>query len=542
MSIRRTARAVTFTLVLALGTLLATPLRAQFPRADIGLDFITPATAETGSSFTVRFAVDNQGPQPAPDVRLDVYGTGVVLLPTTDTASEWRCTYFLDVSRTAAGAASHVQCLLSELGVGRRDVVLSAQTLNAPGTARVEAVVNSDVEDADVSDRHLVRNVGIPAVTATADLAITLRDTAALDPSEGLFHAEVVVTNQGPAAIPEVTIYNTHSGTDGATMRNFSGASCLASSSPSRVDCTMNWLLSGETRVLRYTLRTTTTPRIIRHSALARGAGFTDTNPSNNANMSSTRLGSAALYSRVLVPIAIPETPGNFGSLWRSELTVFADVDKDVTFFPVSYNCPFLCPPHGEVTAPRKRSWSVPLAVGPQQPNPGYLLYFPREFEKQVYFGLHVRDVSRALTDLGTEIPVVSDRDLHEGRLQIVNVASGGNYRSLLRIYNPEAIGGPVTVRLFARSGDQEVMVSEQTVSLIVPPDNEVAGVLQLPMRPSYGEARLTDPRALPVASVYRVEVESPDPGFRMWAFVSSTNNDTQFVTISTPRKAVSNP
>lgn len=225
-----------------------------------------------------------------------------------------------------------------------------------------------------------------------------------------------------------------------------------------------------------------------------------------------------SLFERVLFPVLF-DTPGANGSMWRTETTLanpnpftvdnYNDIEDQVC---VTFPC-------GERFAPR----SFHKMNGGSFPH-GIALLVPRTEAPLLSFHSRVRDVSQDADSLGSEIPVVRERDMVRGvAATLLDVPVDPRYRAKLRVYR------------FAE-GDAETAGAEIR---IVPHGAQAPSThfIQLhrtcngncPAVPFYGEADLASTAGV-TANIY-VRTDR-DSRALTWAFVSVTNNKTQQVTI----------
>ncbi|HVS33813.1 MAG TPA: hypothetical protein VMS98_20425 [Thermoanaerobaculia bacterium] len=264
-----------------------------------------------------------------------------------------------------------------------------------------------------------------------------------------------------------------------------------------------------------------------------------DTNFTNNIVSYGVSIGSAENYERILVPLIVSAAPGAFGSIWQTELRVFADSDADVRLFPQFYQCPIKCNPAPAFgfPLPKRGMQYVTPEVGTSAAVQGALLYTRRGHGELLHMNLVVRDLSRQATSAGTEIPLVRESDLLTGSLHLMNIRLDSRFRHSLRIYDADAReGAEVKVRLLDTTFGQ--VLSEVTARFNVDRSVSAGPFVELPARPGYVEiGGLTDNLPeLPSVRELRVEIEPLTPDLRYWAFISTTNNETQQVTLITPQ------
>ncbi|MEK6371454.1 MAG: IPT/TIG domain-containing protein [Acidobacteriota bacterium] len=233
-----------------------------------------------------------------------------------------------------------------------------------------------------------------------------------------------------------------------------------------------------------------------------------------------------AAYEAILIPL-IFAGEGAFGSQWTTDLWVYNGNAFDVTQLDgpfvtrVCIVAPCLQPIEALTTLKYNDALSAPFPHG-------RIMYLPRDGGAGLQFSLRVRDLTRQADALGTEVPVVRERDLRAGAFSLSDIPTDARYRVKLRIYSLETARAPVEVRFhrmtapFTKAGETVVKLSAATRDT-----------------PAYAEADLEQifPK-LAGQGPFRVEVRphasSAKPSY--WAFISITNNQTQHVTVVTPQ------
>ena len=223
----------------------------------------------------------------------------------------------------------------------------------------------------------------------------------------------------------------------------------------------------------------------------------------------------------ILIPIlSTADTPGAYGSLWRTTLAIY---DRE----------------HGAIHL------DPAYLPGPSDPNPSRFAYLGEDAE-DVAVGLRVQDISRAGETFGTEIPIVRETDLRIDELTLDNVPTDARFRVALRIYMVNGMWGtgfvsqPFRVRVF-RSGSSELL-SERVVDVRTPYAKDITNPRE-PLYPAIYQEHDFVGSYLPTSSAELVRIEiDPDttdeanPIPLYWAFVSVTHRDTQHVTVISPQ------
>lgn len=222
-----------------------------------------------------------------------------------------------------------------------------------------------------------------------------------------------------------------------------------------------------------------------------------------------------SVFERILFPVLF-STNGAAGSRWVSEGTLSNPrewfVENANTVGPLG---PCIAYPCGERIEPGEIT-----KFGHGFPR-GALLYVPRPEAPMLSFGLRIRDVSRQAEGLGTQVPVVRERDFtHGGGITLLDVPLDPHYRVKLRIYAIEPVlglTGQMTLRNIATRA-----VTVRHFELQEPLDRR---------QPHYAEIDLPTGAANERVNVFlTMPLDST-----AWAFATVTNNDTQQVTIVTP-------
>lgn len=165
----------------------------------------------------------------------------------------------------------------------------------------------------------------------------------------------------------------------------------------------------------------------------------------------------------------------------------------------------------------------------------GWLIAVLREAADQVHYGLLVRDLSRQAEALGTEIPVVRERDFRDSEFFMLNVPIDARSRQTLRLYAIGVDSAQAELDIAPMSGQGRnihTFIDLKSNTTCTPnfctTDGPAFASLELSAR--FPELIGSGP--------YRVRVVITS-GFRhvpAWAFVSVANNTTQHVTVVTPQ------
>lgn len=243
----------------------------------------------------------------------------------------------------------------------------------------------------------------------------------------------------------------------------------------------------------------------------------------------------AEQYVAVLVPTYAGEpTAGAYGSLWQTEVWVHNSgpepvwVDSSTRENP----CRLAACPLTFVEPDETRGRSVRVGLG----SGGGFLYVDRQYIDNIHMSVRVLELSRDPADTGITIPAVVRGAIEPGRpARIVHVpVKDAQARSLLRIYDLETRGAPVTLRLTNESTGAVVHESLWAMKAWQGSDDIPESAFSDGL-PTYAEVRLED-LGLPDVAHVRLEIHPHDPASRVWAMLSWTDVVTQRVSLLYPQ------
>ena len=227
---------------------------------------------------------------------------------------------------------------------------------------------------------------------------------------------------------------------------------------------------------------------------------------------------------RILLPLLTPPVNGAAGSRFHTELRAInrADVDP-VDVFGLAASCSGNCPPSSYEANPltlHPRGELLPVHMA-YDGSPGRFLWVARNAADRLWLNLRVFDSTRSAKNFGTELPVVRERELFRNTpIFFSGVPTDPQFRTTLRIYAT----APMTVTV-----DVDTAGSPRSTKVALRPgmnrfDPAYAQFSDFPS--NVGEIR--------------VALTPPAPGEAgfatpYWAFLSVTNNDTQFITTIRP-------
>lgn len=241
-----------------------------------------------------------------------------------------------------------------------------------------------------------------------------------------------------------------------------------------------------------------------------------------------------AHFEQVLLPLYFDGVlHGAHGSEWTTSLWIRNSGSEAVQLAP--WTCPEtqvcagLFPMTYALPPSRSLQRLAPLDVA--DGNPSRLLYVSQAGSDDVSFSLRFADRSRGLVDAGIDLPVIREREALYSTAQLFSVPMGLTYRALLRLYEIGDVSSRFRITIYPQSEleVQPIHSEELTATVQGGPFPAKAGYAQFDIT---GLLRLE--KVWPES--VRIEITPLTEGSRYWAFVSLTNNDTQFVTLVTPQ------
>lgn len=224
-------------------------------------------------------------------------------------------------------------------------------------------------------------------------------------------------------------------------------------------------------------------------------------------------------FETILFPIFMPPVHGAFGSEFRTSARLWNQGSAVVVFFGTDTSCSLADPP----IFPDQR-YALPVN-GPEQvlftdcsTSTGRLFYVPKGSGSSVAANLRVTDVSRAAASNGVEIPVVREADFRHDRIALLNVPLDPRFRNTLRIYALKP--GFVNVTINDQVYPVPLTAGANRFEPAFASFSDFPAKSQLPGNPSSIRVVIDTPQGLDMP---------------IWAFISSTNNVTQEITLVTP-------
>lgn len=503
---------------------LSLPLAAQSVDLQILSMNVAKRDVEVGGRFTVTMEWTNAGPETARDIMVTLTSNGGLVLTGAGT-SHWPCEPML--------GASGFQCRGAQIAPGavaHMVVNMLAAAAPAPATMLLEGRILSSATDRVPAND--VRALSIPLSATQESSALTIEP---LNPELSVDAGTettipLVVRNDGPSTARELTLFFAFApGLEIPVTGTGGGWTCgNATHSPWNGVCKRDSLAPGSVSTIH--VHTVAPAADGAYPFAARVAAERQTNPSSHRALTTTtlRVGDdpppppPQRYSRVLVPLTGGDVPGANGSLWRTETTALvAEPEPEILPLPAPDRLPL-----GVPFDARSRG----LVGGSAN---GQFLYVREGEERALSLHSRVYDVARTTETAGSEIPIVPELAFTSEPIVLVDVPVAPQYRHTVRVYDYDGQhGARVAVRLFV--DDETAPRATSIVTLALPPDASV--IRDMPTRPAYAQL---DPLALLEAHgmrSLRVEIAPLDPGARIWAFLSLTNNDTHHVTTLSAR------
>lgn len=216
----------------------------------------------------------------------------------------------------------------------------------------------------------------------------------------------------------------------------------------------------------------------------------------------------------VLVPMLADNLPGANGSVWSTDLWVGNTTDCPVVFFfsPCVVAC---CCVETNTYAPQTMTLVNHLGQGGR--------WFNLPADKSLQFQVRFRDLSRAESSAGIDLPLIDEADFHERQLDLLGIPSDTRFRVTLRLYGITA-GTTLRVEML----DSEGVVLQSQLVALAPPTELFDGSL-----PAF--AQVTVPQRTAGSGSVRLRITAESQGARFWAFASVTNNETSEVTLIVP-------
>jgi Domain of unknown function DUF11 len=510
------------TLALVIAVLVSA---SAFADANLVFSAVTPSkqTVATGERFTLTARIVNFGPDAAQNVRLQLGQSGSGFFLDIAAPAGWSCT----PARYTSGSVCTIATLTPSA-----EATFTA-TVAAPSQAG-DYVLGGNVlaTTRDGNAGNNGRNVVVAVTPASrqTDLAVDMDQQLRVDEGADVQH-RVTIRNFGPDEAHNV-----------ATVVHFTNALPITASgagwtcetlAAERVVCTRAMLAAGASAPIDLRFTAPDEERVMSLYVTATAELSYDRTLSDGSAV--IYVGSPASWRMMLVPIVASGIPGANGSLWNTDLRMLVRSDNKVEIRP--HGCETSPIPECFPADPPLRTEFDPRELEMVIDYEGFLGQFiyvrAADFDK-VHMNARVYDESRKTETAGAEIPIPRDTDFTSATIALLNIPFAAQYRHTLRIYDAGGIEGTrAIVRLYANDETEPRVTHVQTLFVEGSWRITTAG---LPSHPAVAQLDLG--QLLPLAGLrsVRVEIEPADPGARLWAFVSITNNDTHHVTTVTPQ------
>jgi len=505
--------------------LLAAPLTAA-AASDVQVTSFTldKLSAVTGERVEATLRVRNAGPGAASNVGAFVTITqGPSIFLSVSGPAGWDCA--LPFPYNFAGG-----CRTTSFPAGEeaeiRVVFLTPSEPNEQTRFEGSVDLSSDPQPAN---NRLSRTIPVTAAPGRADLTVTATPMFSAVAEGGTGVIEIDVRNAGPDAASNVhvAVYSgeptTASGTDW-TCAQITATSAL---------CTTSSIASGTSSKL--TMRITAPQREIEipFSAAAAAERSTDTTPSRT--FGSVSVGSAASWHRMLIPVTAYDP---YLSPWIVDVTMLIRSDQQVDVRP--HPCEFIQITCYVGAPPLRKQFNAygQTIMPPAQPgDPGAVFVYVRPQDREkVHVNARVFNITTRGTTAGSELPIVHDEEFTSDPVDLIGIPLDAVDRQLLRVYDTATSGKTtVSIRVFADAELEPRATAVRTLEDL--PSAQLTTTARLPTHPRYTQIDLREfAEAMTGAKTMRIEVTPQTPMSRIWAFVTTTNNQTQHVTTTTPQ------
>lgn len=244
----------------------------------------------------------------------------------------------------------------------------------------------------------------------------------------------------------------------------------------------------------------------------------------------------AQQLERLLIPIAIEgQIAGGYGSLWETRLSIVNKGESPLAIGGIATTCQF---PPCIPTAILPDSTIFPKFFPASKAIPGMFLTLLASKIEDLDINLRVQDLSRQAQTWGTELPVIRESHALHSETELLDIPTGVEFRSLLRIYDFDpAPGHSIRLRVYATDPARVLPEDQAQDDLIAEFDMPFRTDLNTTTYPGFADITLSDLPGLPVGRRLRISITPITTGLRFWAFVSVTNNETQHVTVVSPQE-----
>lgn len=236
-------------------------------------------------------------------------------------------------------------------------------------------------------------------------------------------------------------------------------------------------------------------------------------------------------YERLLIPVFVTDVPGQYASRWQTELKIYNGGDETAYYYPRGCG-PEDCSTLETWILPRTTQPVFALPLGPA----GYL-YLRRPESSKLHISAALVDTGRGSLNPGLAVPIVREKGLFSGTVQLVNVpgpdnARVRNLRLGLRIYVVDRVSTEFHVGVFRESSlstTAQPLFEFQVTARCNSADPECQ------YAPAVAEVFGLENSVPAYAESLRFEIRASDPSAKFWAMASATNNESQVVRLIPP-------
>ena len=452
-------------LVLTLCLVATTSLFAQ--STDLAITMSpSKTTVFSGERFDVTITAFNKGPGDAAFVNV----TGSMLQPqqllSMTPPPGWTC---------EDPGTDTVTCTAVRFPAGTQAVFhLSVHMLNTvEGFAfPLSAAISIHDSNDPVENNSATSNITVvrhPSTTALSIGAVPQQSTVAPGQTAMI---TIEPRNDGPDAATNVVVRASYS--DVAAQMQGAGWTCSATA------CTRPMLAVGQSAPITFSFPATTETALQQRFTIGAELSF-DPSGTDNFAITVVGVGDAATWRRILLPLSFAETPGAFGSRWKTEITAVIDSDTMIELEPDRFCTPWSpCP-----TIPLRRPFDLALALTEIQPSlPTQFLYVRAADEPKLALNLRVRDLARTAETWGTEVKIVRENEWRTTPITLAPLPVDPLFRLTLRVYDFDArAGNRVAVRIYADDETSPRATLIKTFATVAGPrdDRVSAGISGLP-------------------------------------------------------------
>jgi hypothetical protein len=511
--------------ILFLLILLAMPLTASAVSDVQVVSFTLDKTAAvTGERIEATLRVRNAGPDASTNVGAFVtmvHGPGIFLSVTGPAG--WDCG--LPFPYAYAGG-----CRTTSFAAGQEAEIKAVfLTSSAPtDAARFEGSVDLP-SDPQPANNRLVRTIPVTEAPSRADLTVAVTPMFSTVAEGGVGSIDVNVRNAGPDSASNVRVAVSANEPVTASGANWTCSQLTTTSAL----CSTQSIASGSSSKL--TMQITAPQRETEIPFSVAVAAERNTDVTQSRDFGSISVGTAASWHRRLIPVTAYD---EFSSPWIVDVTMLIRSDQQVEIRP--HPCEFISITCFVGAPPLRKQFNAYLQtiMPPAEPgDPGAVFVYVRKPDhEKVHVNARVYNITTRGTTAGSELPIVDDEAFTSGPVDLIGIPLDPVYRQMLRVYDTQEGGETtVTIRVYADAETEPRATLART--LVRSEYAQLTTTARLPTHPGYAQIDLREfAEAMAGAKTMRIEVMPQSAASRIWAFVTTTNNETQHVTTTTPQ------